>query len=267
MVDRMKLFFAVMAAAGLLGVSACSSDSTEDPVASDTHSSDAMDHTVCLGTEMSYMDGVQMTSAGGKFKVTIDMVDPAWTPAMAHTLHVTIVDAADAPIENAEFTDETNTWQHVHMHTGATAAGTGTYSGADGKYTISGMNIAHAGSWEIRIELKFGEETDRATFHFCIEGDGTDGTDGTDHSHHTDGTDATDGTEHAHDGTDATDGTEHGHDSTDGTDHGTDGTDGTDHADGTEHGHDGTDGTDHADGTDGTEHGHDGTDHTDGTDA
>ncbi|MFT5429650.1 MAG: hypothetical protein ACI9OJ_000322 [Myxococcota bacterium] len=150
----------------------CSSDDTETDGHShgahdhgDAASGDTFDHTACTGHETAYSAGLEATSANGKFKLTLDEAKDLQVGDV--TLEVRLVDENDAPLENAEFTTDTTTWQHIHLHTGTSSGGEVT-AGSAGKYTIAKMTVLHKGSWEFWIDLKFGDTTDRATFHFCV---------------------------------------------------------------------------------------------------
>jgi hypothetical protein len=174
-----------------------SSDGTE------TNTQDAatnnMDHTACLGDEMTFTAGQTAAGVNNNFSIEVINVTPDLTVG-AHAFQIRLLDSTGATVDNADFNEDqectedswcTNTWTTIHKHVGggnAQVENTG-----DGTYTISGLTVVHAGSWEFRFAPSVGELEDYIVFRHCIEGDGDDHSEhGHDDHGHSDGDDHND---------------------------------------------------------------------------
>ena len=192
--------FTTIAIAAVINLGCSSSDGSESAQggAEAADSTDMMDHTACTGMEQVFEIGASVDGTAGHFRLELIAVDPA--PHIgAHSFTVRITDQAGTAVENVDFNidDEcsedtwcTNTWQHVHKHVGGSEV-TSTDAGG-GEYTVSGLTVVHAGSWEFRFAIRANGLDDYAVLHYCIEGDATDGADHTDHADGADMADMTD---------------------------------------------------------------------------
>jgi hypothetical protein len=125
------------------------------------------DQFTCDGDEDSLAPGTTKVGAGGKLKLKIVEAIPAQHYVQNNELIVTVTDANDQPLDDANFTSIIPfTAKHDH---GTPVDAKWEAAATAGDYRLYDINYVHQGPWKLDMELSAGGETDSVGFVFCIK--------------------------------------------------------------------------------------------------
>lgn len=176
-----------------LAISLAISCAPADDSSAQDNRSDLMNHTRCTGNEQPFSLADTALGTNVAFQLSIVAIEPGLAIG-SHRFTIQLSDMNGNPVDDADFNLDaectentwcTNTWQYVHKHVGGSNVTVS--ANGNGEYSVSGLSVVHAGSWEFRFAPSANGIDDYLVLHYCIEGEGVDHmTQGveTEHSHH-----------------------------------------------------------------------------------
>jgi hypothetical protein len=114
-----------------------------------------------------FSEGLKKVGEGG-ITVTLDGSDPEPPARGENAWHVTVLDADGQPLSSAQLEVVAQMPDHGHMSPTTPEA---TATDAEGRSTISGLNLFMAGVWVVHLSITVAEKPiDSVSFALCVEG-------------------------------------------------------------------------------------------------